>query len=570
MGRLLEGIDAITAETDARIAKQLSRGKEGLDTKPPLAGPVGGDLTPGTSAAGPWDLALWASALGEADEADDLLAEAIEHQQEHVAMLRRNLASRSGLHRIHVREAELAAGEHLLEVMRACVGDAGVLAARARHERVREMHFGEELRVFALVEDELCKALPAGPEGFRQLAVAAWHAMGEGGRADEADSASDQGIERSMRIARAISLMDDKQRQDRALGNGGRFGLRTIPSLLRTVGDRYLSDDDIDVMRVRQLDQDHWDATVFGPRGVLRATDNSKSESAREAIAAARRMLRLSPHVARRHRWSDEDGVGVRTYVSAEAMAEIHARLKDRPGARDLRIVTTRSPGHTVTRGFAIQFHLDAEIDGRPICLEFHAPIKGQSRSRRPEAIARAARAEADAAGFVVPEGPVDAAVVTSDLRRFSETSPDPEAPRGRYGSLDRLLGHERCRHETAKWSRDYQAGVVCLDCSECRRDRLVVVPLHRLPKGHVQALRPDVNPENADRYLQEVRVFRALQGETDPPQTLEELQRRDPPLSTDITDYWIGYDAEPASSQRSTSIEEVLGARRRGAVARP
>lgn len=562
---LVAGIAAIVDQTNDRIAKQLHLADEGLDTTPALAGPVGAKLTPDVSAAGPWDMALWAAAIGAADDAQEYLGVAIEHQRQFVSHLEQNLSGHPGGLRIHARESDLAAAIHLFKVMNGCAGDADALAARARHERVREMLFGEEMLLLSLSEEALCEIVPEGPEAFRQLAQRAWRALGDEERADDVAQASDQAIERSMRIARAIRLMNDKQREVRSsLNGGGIFGVRTIPSLLTTVGDRHLSDDDIAAMRHRQLDQDSWDAITFGQSGKAIVRDSATQDTARAAIAATRRMLRLSPHVARRNGWPAEDGVGIRTNVTGEALAQLHSQMRGKAGARDLRIVTTRFPGHTLTRSFAVQFHMDAEIDGRPVSLEFHAPIEGKTRSRRPDAIAKAAREAAAKAGFNVPEGPIEGVSLNPDLRPFAAVSPSPTAARGQYPSVDRLLGPERCRHESARWASDYLVGVARLECPECRRDRLAVVPLHRLPKGHRYALDPENATEATSRYLAEARVYRALEGEVDPPETLEELQRRDPPVSANPADYQIGYDDAPAPSQRSGSIEEVLGSRRR------
>lgn len=97
------------------------------------------------------------------------------------------------------------------------------------------------------------------------------------------------------------------------------------------------------------------------------------------------------------------------------------------------------------------------------------------------------------------------------------------------------ILGHDTCRHEEARWDSETLQDALVLRCSACRRERIAVVPAHRLPEGHTIA-------RNAERheiaYLQGERARAALNGQTLREESIADLRARDGVASLDPRDY--------------------------------
>lgn len=84
------------------------------------------------------------------------------------------------------------------------------------------------------------------------------------------------------------------------------------------------------------------------------------------------------------------------------------------------------------------------------------------------------------------------------------------------------------CLHPRAAWQRNAPGDALVLNCPDCTRRALAVVPLHMAPGEQIR---------DVDRYVARERYYAVLRGD-ELPETLGDLQRRDGTVSLDPAEH--------------------------------
>lgn len=241
------------------------------------------------------------------------------------------------------------------------------------------------------------------------------------------------------------------------------------------------------------------------------------------------------------------------------SFADISCALAQRPGYQGLFLARDRSIFYEGEPLLCARWLW--RIDARPLLLEVCNPNVLSRSEQTARAQARAFIEEHGLAPSLDPT-PIDAhprglnSLESHECERL-DLPPDDT-------TLESLFGHERCRHAEALWILSGVGQTLHLQCSQCLRPSVAVVPIHQIAASDYPRYEGVIDSETS--YLARERIRSLVCGEDieDHPRTFADLRRHRPPLSLDPGDYAIAPEPLPFPHTRRRSLGDVLTERRR------
>lgn len=356
-----------------------------------------------------------------------------------------------------------------------------------------------------------------------------WELAAGGAPAEDPERFADRGLEEQARLLAA----------DRELGRPNSI------DALRRFG-RVQPSRELALLAVDRLTGD------AGERAAAEVWDLRQSAAATVARdftewqTAARAILRVPG------RYAAEPGAvkGREVVVTAdEAVAhEVFDHAREAGWATDLRLMVAQAPGRQGGRDLSAYLRAAASVEGVPFAVSVRIPL-ARTAATSEQTLVREARRHLQLLGWdrgVRPE--IDRRAGKAILQLERDGLPD--------GAAATMIGHDVCRHPDAYWDDGIAEDGVALRCGACLRQRIAIIPAHRLPATHAVAVRAAARERE---YLRRERARALIAGAAAPEvESIGELRERDGLAPLDPADY-----RQPVSRpRRAQSLRRALGAR--------
>lgn len=280
-----------------------------------------------------------------------------------------------------------------------------------------------------------------------------------------------------------------------------------------------------------QAEQDLWYEQMKQP-GAARPAHRAPGNPA--GVWALARAIVRTPS-----RFGDQRAVDAGTRqlnisVSHDLFADFESEARAHPGFRGVALLRGRARGGATAFPLHIGYEIEAIVDGVPTRMVVRTKL-GDSKAADSAGRLRSAR------GMIKRNAP--------ELAGFAETMSDegrefgPDAlsiPKDAIAAAapiltsEAMLGADSCLHEGATWRLNniYTTGpeaadALMLSCNECHRERVRVVPTHRVEPTMHLAKRLE-EPAIAAAYLARERFHAELAGDERPVVSIEQLRARD------------------------------------------
>lgn len=333
----------------------------------------------------------------------------------------------------------------------------------------------------------------------------------------------------------------DLERQARILDAASAINQRSSNTALRAFGREEVSPE-LEQIAVEHLGGDEGERAWAIATRTKRGATTLFAETAQEIRNAARAVMRI-PEA---YPIGDGSGDGQELVVTATESAahELFMDALDAKAHIDMRLVRTPRGREA---DLSLYLRTAVMTPTGPLALTARVNLE-RTGSKQPQALRRIARERLRLLGWERGQGPaVEEHGSNARLPFEGRGLSLPERP------ASELVGHDFCRHADAHWAEDREA--VVLRCDACRRERIAVVPAHRLPAGHPVAERVRSHEE---AYLRTERARAAIHGRTLNVDSIDDLRAQEGVASLDQRHYL----RRPRQAGRHQSLRGALAGR--------
>lgn len=286
--------------------------------------------------------------------------------------------------------------------------------------------------------------------------------------------------------------------------------------------------------------------------GGRRGPETLRSHSFEEWQSAARAVLRVPARYSGKA--PESSGREIRIETSEEVARDIMLAAREEGWGLSGRVLAKK--GTFMRRRYSrqIYFCLRAQVmtDDGPLAVSAVVPI-GSTMAWSDSDLRLLARQRIQLLGWeddAQPEVELDwPGTVISPLG-------DEDVPGAPQMSAEGLVGSDACRHRAAHWNPKVVPHALVLQCDECRRERIAIVPAHRLPADNPVAT---AALDEEASYLSAERARAALLGQTLDVESIADLRAREGVASLGPDDHLPGVAAMPGRTQ---SLRSVLSRR--------
>lgn len=254
----------------------------------------------------------------------------------------------------------------------------------------------------------------------------------------------------------------------------------------------------------------------------------------------------------------------VNIQVSNSLLLDLADNERAHPAFRGLKLLTGSIRRGVSTRTLAAAIDFEAEIDGTPTRVQAWT-VLGDTKALDAAGRLKSARG-------MVKRNRQQFASLVDELRDEGRTlaSGALSAPQGELAAgapkldADQMLGPDICSHARAVWRLNSiqrtgpaAADAVIRTCDQCHRERLEVLPLHRLHSEHhlAHGLRDE---QVSEAYLARERFHAELAGDQRPVVSLAQLRARDG-IAPEPAPATSGAAPAVPHAQRAGSFDDAL-----------
>lgn len=365
-------------------------------------------------------------------------------------------------------------------------------------------------------------------EGAREL-VEAWRASSPDTEVEPLDAITDADLEQQARIVNAMKELGLPVRREVLT----RFGRMDDDPLRQLIIDR-LEGDEGERRAAVLMKERRRPASLF----------SSDLTTWQAAVRAVRR-------VPERYRSTLDRSAGeeIRIATDEGTAHEVMTRARAAGWAVGTRILLERGPENRRRAHFCLRAM--GTVEGRPLALSavvYTGTTKATTASGLRRVVAGQLRQlgwPSGAAPFVEPDW---SGAALAGFGAFG----DPPVRLPVIGALSGLAGYDSCRHQNGIWNGEAR-GALTLGCPDCLRERIAVVPAHRLPETHTVA---QLAARQESDYMAAERARAALEGRELTAQTIAELRAGERLAPLDPTAY---AQPLPPNPQRAMSLRQAM-----------